>query len=201
MDTLTAIKLRRAVSHYDAAHRMSRKDIQTLMSYVILSPTSFNIQNWRFILVTDLALRKKIRDLSFNQKQITDASLLVVFCADLMAWKNPEKCWAKAPKAVKERMVATIKAIYSKDKQLQRDEAIRSCGIAAQTLMIAAKSMGFDTCPMVGFDAEKVGRLIKLPKNHIVSMMVVVGKKIREPWPRPGQLSLKRVTFENHFKG
>jgi nitroreductase len=200
MDTLTAIKLRRSVSHYDSTHRMTNKDIRKLMSYVILSPTSFNIQNWRFILVTDSVLRKKIRDLSFNQKQITDASLLVIFCGDLMAWKNPEKCWVKAPADVKKRMVATIKDIYSKDKQLQRDEAIRSCGIAAQTLMIAAKSMGFDTCPMVGFDAKKLGKLIKLPRHQVIAMMVAVGKKIREPWPRPGQMSLDQVAFYNHFK-
>ena len=199
MHTLEAIKKRRAVNHFDSTHRMTKRQIRELMAYVLLSPTSFNIQNWRFVVITDPVLRKKIRLVSWGQSQMTDASFLVIFCADLNAWKSAERCWRNAPLKVRRNMVATIKMIYSRNKQLQRDEAIRSCGIAAQTLMLGAKAMGYDTCPMVGFDVKKVGKLIKLPKNHIVSMIIAVGKKIRDPWPRPGQLPLKEVCFTNQF--
>ena len=76
---------------------------------------------------------------------------------------------------------------------------MRSCGMAAQTIMLAARSMGYDTCPMKGFDYDEVGKLIHLPHDHVISMMVVIGKKSKDPAPRGGQLSLSDVVFENSF--
>ena len=199
MHTFDAIKKRRAVNYFDSSHRPLRSDIKKLMRHVLLSPTSFNMQNWRFVIVTDANLRKKIKEAAWNQAQITEASFLVIFCADLNAWKKADRCWRKAPLGVRKNMVAVIKRIYGRNKQLQYDEAIRSCGIAAQTLMLAAKAMNYDTCPMVGFDAEKIAKFIKLPKDHLVTMIIAVGKKIKEPWPRSGQLALKEVVKENTF--
>ncbi|MBW1946168.1 MAG: nitroreductase family protein, partial [Deltaproteobacteria bacterium] len=83
--------------------------------------------------------------------------------------------------------------------QVQRDEAMRSCGIVAQTLMLAAKSMGYDSCPMDGFDYEKVGELIKLPDDHVIAMFVAIGKGTKEAWPRPGQLALDEVVIKDSF--
>ena len=84
--------------------------------------------------------------------------------------------------------------------QGQRDEAMRSCGMAAMNLMLTAKSMGYDTCPMDGFDFDKVGELLNLPKDHIPSMFVCVGKGIKEAMPRGGQLPLDQVVIQNQFK-
>ncbi len=88
---------------------------------------------------------------------------------------------------------------YRNKEQVQRDEAMRSCGITAQTLMLTAKSMGYDACPMDGFDFEKVAELIRLPAEHVITMFVAIGKGIKEPWPRPGQLDLNEVMIENRF--
>jgi nitroreductase len=82
---------------------------------------------------------------------------------------------------------------------VQRDEAMRSCGIAAQTIMLAAKSLGYDSCPMDGFDFEEVGKLIQLPEDHLIAMFVAVGKGTKEPWARPGQLGLDDVVVKNRF--
>ena len=53
MNTLKAIQERRSIKHFDPSHTMSASEIQTLMEHALLSPTSFNMQNWRFVLVTD----------------------------------------------------------------------------------------------------------------------------------------------------
>ena len=76
---------------------------------------------------------------------------------------------------------------------------MRSCGMAAQTIMLAAKSLGYDTCPMKGFDYEKVGNLINLPDDHVIVMMVVVGKAAKAASTRGGQLPLSEIMFENSF--
>jgi nitroreductase len=59
--------------------------------------------------------------------------------------------------------------------------------------------MGYDTCPMKGFDYDAVGKIIHLPDDHIITMMVVVGKKLKEPSPRGGQLPLSEIVFEDSF--
>lgn len=200
MKTVEAIHARRAVKHFDANHSMSAEEVDELLSLAVLSPTAFNIQNWRFVVVADQELRKQIREVAWDQAQVTDASLFMVLCADLKAWeKEPSRYWLNAPKEIQEFMIPAIDAYYRGKDQVQRDEAMRSCGIVAQTLMLAAKSMGYDSCPMDGFDFEKVAELIQLPDDHVIAMFVAVGKGTKEAWPRPGQLNLDEVVIANRF--
>jgi nitroreductase len=200
MHTKEAIETRRAVKHYDPEHSMTPEEINELLFLAILSPTAFNIQNWRFVVVSDTELRKQIREVAWDQAQVTDASLFIVLCADLKAWeRRPERYWVNAPKEVQEVMLPAIDAYYRGKDQVQRDEAMRSCGIAAQTLMLAATSMGYDSCPMDGFDFDKVAELIDLPSDHVIAMFVAIGKGIEEPWPRGGQLDLDEVVVKNKF--
>ena len=101
MDTLEAIKSRRSVKHYDPQHKISDEELNHLLSLAVLSPTAFNIQNWRFVIVRDPGLRKQIRAAAWDQAQVTDASLLIVLCADLKSWeKQPERYWKDAPEEV-----------------------------------------------------------------------------------------------------
>ena len=200
MNVKEAIETRRAVKHFDPTHIMSDEEFQQLMSLAILSPTAFNIQHWRFVRVTDQNLREELRSVTYMQRQITDASLLLILCADTNAWeKNPERYWGNADADTRAGILEAIKTYYTNNKTLQRDEAIRSCGIAAQTLMLAAKSMGYDSCPMDLSDLNAVGKLINLPEDHIVVMFVAIGKALQGPWPRGGQLSMEEVLITNHF--
>lgn len=200
MDTQESIKSRRAVKYFDPEHKLSREEEKTLFNLARLSPTAFNQQNWRFVLVKDPELRKEIRQAAWDQAQVTDASLLVILCADLKAWeKEPVRYWENASKEVQDFMIPAITNYYQDKDQVQRDEAMRSTGIAAQTLMLAAKSMGYDSCPMDGFDYEAVGKLINLPKDHVISMFVVVGKAVKPARPRSGELPYDEVVIENIF--
>ena len=200
MNTFDAIKERRSVKHYDSNHKLSDEEIEKLMSLAVLSPTSFNIQNWRFVLVKDPEIRKKICSAAWDQAQVTDASLLLVICADLKSWKkNPEQYWKNAPKEAQDFLVPAMGPFYEGKDQLQRDEAMRSCGIAAQTLMLTAKSMGCDSNPMIGFDPEKVAEIINLPDDHVISLMMAIGKQIQPAMPRGGQLALSDVVFTDSF--
>ena len=202
MNTEDAIKTRRAIKHYDPAHRMTDEEINKLLSLAMLSPTSFNIQNWRYVVVNDGELRKNIRAEAWDQAQVTDASLFIILCADLRSWeKEPARYWQNTSKEVQDFMVPAIDDYYRGKEQVQRDEAMRSCGIAAQTLMLAAKAMGYDSCPMDGFDFDKVAEMIRLPDDHVIAMFVAIGKGTKDAWPRPGQLALDAVVIENSFPG
>ena len=195
-----AIEQRRSIKHYDPAHRMTDAETRQLLELAIKSPTAFNIQHWRVVVVNDPELRKQIRAVAWDQAQVTDASLLVILCADRKAWeKNPARYWQLAPKPVQDFLVPGIGQYYTGREQTERDECMRSCGLAGQTMMLAAKGMGYDSCPMDGFDFEAVAKLIHLPTDHLISFMIAIGKGTKESWPRPGQLGLDEVVVQNRF--
>lgn len=200
MDTLKAIEQRRAIKQFDPEHELTESETEQLFRLAMLSPTAFNIQHWRFVNVKDPELRKQILPLAWGQAQVIDASLLIILTADLKAWnKDPARYWRNAANEVQDFMLPAIKTYYEGKDQVQRDEAFRSMGIAAQTLMLAAKAMGYDSCPMDGFDFDAVAKLINLPDDHVIGQFVVIGKGIKEAWPRPGQLAMKEVVIENTF--
>lgn len=200
MDTFETIYARRSIKQYDPDHRFTADEEKKLLEAAIQAPTSFNIQHWRFVVVKDPELRKQIRANGNDQAQITDASLLIIMTADTKAWqKSPERYWKDAPKEVADMLVGWMGPFHEGREWLQRDEAQRSIGMAAQTIMLAAKAMGYDSCPMIGYDIEKVAELIKLPDDHVMGMMIAVGKGTKDPWPKPGQLRLDEVVIENTF--
>lgn len=200
MNVNIAIETRRSIKSFDPHHQMTQAEIDQLMSLAMLSPTAFNIQHWRFVLVTEPTLRHQIRAVSWNQAQVQEASLLIVLTADLKAWeKQPERYWKNAPKAASDILVPMIGNYYGNNEQAERDEAMRSCGMAAMTIMLAAKEMGYDTCPMDGFDFNAVAKLLNLPADHIPTMFVVVGKALKEAPVRGGQLAMNEVVIQNTF--
>ncbi|MEM7310077.1 MAG: nitroreductase family protein [Planctomycetota bacterium] len=202
MDIFEAIETRRAVKHFDPNHEMSDAEAQRLIEAAMQAPTSFNIQHWRFVVVRSSKLRRQIREAGNDQAQITDASLLIVMTADVDAWnKEPQRYWRHAPTEVAEILVNWMGPFHEGREQLQRDEAQRSIGMAMQTIMLAARGMGYDSCPMIGFDHEAVAELIQLPSDHCIGPMVAVGKRTKDPWPKPGQLPIEEVMIRNRFSG
>jgi nitroreductase len=200
MDFFAAAQARRSVKHYDPDHQISAAEQEKLLSTTLLAPTSFNIQNWRFVVVQDKALRQQLRAAAWDQAQVTEASLLVIIAADLKSWdKQPERYWRNAPEATRNWLVGAIRQFYQGREQVQRDEAMRSAGLAAQTLMLAAKAMGYDSCPMIGFDPEAVAKLINLPADHVIGLMVAVGKAKEPARERGGQLPIEEVVVRDRF--
>ncbi|MCA9319138.1 MAG: nitroreductase family protein [Planctomycetes bacterium] len=200
MELFDAIYARRAIKHFDPNHVMDEAEITKLLEAAIQSPTSFNIQHWRFVVVRDPELRKQLRAHGNDQAQMTDASLLILMTADMKAWqKQPERYWRNAPEAVAQLLVGWMGPFHEGQEQLQRDEAQRSIGMAMQTIMLAAKGMGYDSCPMIGFDQAEVAKLVRLPKDHCIGPMIAVGKKTKDSWPKPGQLPLAEVVITDRF--
>lgn len=200
MDVFEAIASRRAIQHFDPDHRVAPGDVDELLRYAQMAPTSFNIQHVRYLVVTDADLRRDLRAASFGQSQVTDASVLVAVCADVAAWgKEPERYWRHVPDPIRDRFAALIRGIYGADEQLQRDEAIRSCALAAMTLMLAGQGQGLDSCALIGFDVAAVSRLINLPQDHLIGMFVVLGRPLQPAPARGGKLPMSELVFENRF--
>ena len=195
-----AVQARRAIKWYDPEHQMPEDTFHLLMEHAILAPTAFNIQNWRFVRVTDPAQRKAIRAVAWDQAQVTDASELLVLCFDNKAWEHdPQRYWRNAPQEVQDFLVPAIDGYYRDKPQVERDEGMRSCGLVGQTIMLIAQELGYQSCPMDGFDFDAVAKIINLPKDHTIAFMIAIGKGTKEAWPKPGQLPLNEVMVNNRF--
>ena len=200
MDTAEAINTRRAIKKFDNTYKMTSQQVNSLMNLTIRSPTSYNQQNWRFVYVTEQAVKDKISKAARDQAQPKDGSLVIVLCGNLNAWKeDPLRYWRNNTPEKQELVKNSLARKYETSPENRRDEAMRSCGFAAQTIMLAARQMGLESCPMVGFEYDDLAEVINLPKDHMIVMMVVVGKKSEDAAERGGQLSLDEVFFENRF--
>lgn len=200
MNTIEAIYNRRAIKNFDATHTMPDDIKKKILDAAQQSPSSFNIQHWRLLDITDNKLREKIKQIAWNQSQITDASMVLVLCVDLEAHaKNTARYWQNAPKEIQDFLVSAIHNFYNDKPQLQRDEAMRSAGLIAQTIMIASKGLNYDSCPMVGFDYEKLSELIHLPQNHAIAMIIAIGKQTQPARDKGGFLPHDEFIRENHF--
>ncbi|EKM95065.1 nitroreductase [Stutzerimonas degradans] len=195
-----AIQSRRAIKAYDPDFQLSREEKDELLRLALHTPSAFNLQHVRLVEVSDPALRAQIREVGWNQAQMTEASMLVVVCAKLDSWEaDARRVWEGAPEQVQDYMAGAIDNYYRGKPQVQRDETMRSCGLLAQTLMLAARGKGLDSCPMDGFDFDAVARLINLPANHVIGLMVAVGKRTLEPKPRVGKLPLDELVLRDRF--
>ena len=200
MDTFQTIRERRSVKHYDPTHRLTPEEENLLIDLALESPSSFNAQHWRLVDVKDPTIRAKIRAAAFDQEQVTDASLLYVICADVKAWdKDPARYWEKAPVNIQNILVPMTRSFYEGREQLQRDEAIRSATFIALTMMLASTAMGYESCALIGFDADEVARIISLPEDHLISILLVVGKGTKAPWPKPSEISKSEFVFRDGF--
>ena len=195
-----AVCARRAIKWYETEHQMHEDTFRMILEHALLSPTAFNIQNWRFVRVTDPEQRKAIRAAAWDQAQVTDASELLVLCFDHKAWgRDPQRYWRNAPQEVQDFLIPAIDAYYRDKPQVERDEGMRSCGLAGQTIMLMAQEQGYQSCPMDGFDYDAVAEIISLPEDHSIAFMIAIGKGTKDAWPRPGQLALDEVMVNNAF--
>ncbi|WON78624.1 nitroreductase family protein [Serratia sp. UGAL515B_01] len=201
MNTLDAIQQRRATKQFDPQHIMSLDEKKALLNIALQNaPSAFNLQHWRPVLIEDRAQREKIRQAAWDQAQVTDASMLIVLCGDLSSWQSQAKnIWAAAAEPVQQYLLPAIEQYYRDKEQVQRDEVMRSSGIFAQTLMLAAKAQGYDSCPMDGFDFDAVGKIINKPAHYQIALMVAIGKGIGEPYPRIGKLPFDEIVKIDHF--
>jgi nitroreductase len=200
MNVSEAIEARRSVKHYDPNHVMPEHDLAELIRLTKLAPSSFNMQNYRILVVRDPETRQQIRAAAWDQPQVTDSSVLFIMCADLTAHlADPADYWSHAPEEVQNILGPMIKPFYEGNDTLIRDEAMRSAALAGMTLMLAAKDMGYDSCPMIGFDAAKVAELINLPENYAIGFMIPVGKQAQPGWERGDRLPDEKVVAYDRF--
>jgi nitroreductase len=200
MNLDAALRNCRAAKQFDRSHTMTKKTREKLLTTALQFPVSFQTRNWHFVVVDDPDQRERIREAAWNRPQITDASMLVILCADLNAWRNEStNYWKSSQEPFREVMLPAMREPFNGLDIEQRDHAMRSCGIAAQTLMLVALSLGYDCCPIEGFDHDAVGEVINLPEDHAVCMFVAIGKSLDETKPAEETPPIDDIVIRERF--
>lgn len=177
MDLEEAIRTRRSVKTYDPDATIDDATLTRLFELVALTPSSWNLQHWRFVVVRDPARRAELKDASWGQRHVGAAPCVIVVAGRLDAYEDAARTNAHAPDSVVAKLVPMIERSYGPDPRLQRDEAIRSGSLAAMTLMLVARSLGLVTCPMIGFDPARVAAIAGLDERHVPVMLITLGRR------------------------
>jgi len=175
MDIKDVIKQRRSTKAYDPERFVDEETLRELFELVLESPSSFNLQHWRFVVVRDEERRQQLKAAAWGQPHVGAAPVDIIVCGKLGAHEDARRGNSHAPDDVLAKLVPMIEGIYADNPQLQRDEAIRTGALASMTLMLAAESMGLRTCPMIGFDPVKVADIVGLDDGHVPVMLITLG--------------------------
>lgn len=203
MDLEDAIRTRRSTKSFRTNRPVTDGMLRRIFDLVRLSPTSYNLQHQRFVVVRDHGRRQRLMEACYGQKHVGEAPCVVVVAARLDAHTDAARANGHAPREVLDRLVPFIERSYADRPQLQRDEAIRSASLASMTLMLVATAEGLATCPMIGFDPAKVREIAALDDRHIPVMLIVLGVAgDGEPFPTSRFPLADSVKLESlHGKG
>ncbi|HFI2430788.1 nitroreductase family protein [Streptococcus suis] len=180
---------RRSVKVYDETVTIDQKEMLDMLNKAITAPSSVNLQPWRFVVVESEAAKAKLRPMvRFNTKQVDTASAVVLIFADMQPQEHTEAIYDRAvtegkmPQEVRDYQVPAIMNMYDALSPATMREVVKmDASLAAMQLMLVARSHGYDTNPMSGFDPEEMAATFDLdPERYIPVLMVSIGKA-KEP--------------------
>lgn len=202
MEFSAIVESRHSVRQFEEGVGIDDAEIETIFAEVVLSPSSFNMQHWQFVVVRDTARKQQLRGLSYGQAQVEQCAAAILVCGRLDAHVDAARIYGAEPAEVRDKYVPMIEGVYRDQPALQREEAIRSGALAAMSLMYAAKNRGWDTGPMIGFDAAKVAAMLELADNVVPVMLVVLGRAAGGRQPVRGyRRPLSEVLHYERYQG
>ncbi|CAM4385818.1 nitroreductase family protein [Paenibacillus macerans] len=203
-DFFTVMRERHAVKHFDPAHKLSKSEITFLLEMAGSAPSAWNLQPWRFLVIADQRLQEKLLPVAYGQRQVVEASAVIAVLGDLEAHRDADMILSRdvaaglMPEEIKANLCGQIEAAYLNNPQVPRDEAIRNASLAAMQLMLTAKAIGYDTCPMGGYDPAALIEAFDIPSRYIPVMLVAVGKAAQPARPST-RLSAEQTVVWNGF--
>lgn len=198
------MEARHSVRKYDPNATIPQGELNEILRLAATAPSSWNLQHWRFLVVTDPAIKQKLLPIAYNQQQVVDAYATIIILGDLEADKTAALVYdaavasGKVTQQVRDTLVGQVEAAYKNNPQLAHDEAIRNSSYAAMQLMLAAKAKGYDTCPMGGYDREKLIEALNIPSRYLPTLMLTLGKASVAAHPTD-RLGLDQLVIENSF--
>ncbi|WP_411345646.1 nitroreductase family protein [Paenibacillus sp. WLX1005] len=185
MSELTQImKQRRSANKFLQDVSVSRHELDEIFDLVKYSPSAYNLQHAHYVVVQDEENKNKLYDAAYKQYKVLTSSAVVIVLGHLDAHLNAPQIYegllhlGVLNQQEFDQMVTTTQDAYEQQgESFKRDEAIRNASLSAMSFMLAAKDKGWDTCPMIGFDAQAVSQALNIPDRYVPVMMITLGKE------------------------
>jgi nitroreductase len=196
---IETILSRSAAKHYDTNAVLSDDQIRDLVRIGTSAPTSFHLQNWRFIAVRTPEAKARLHPIAWKQPAILDAAVTFVIIGQLADASTVPARLAPVVEAgimpvhLVPEWEAPARGLYDNQPQRQRDEAVRSATFGTAAIIYAARSLGLGSTPMIGFDADAVHREFGLAEDEIPVMLLTVGPERSGNWPQKPRLPVADV--------
>lgn len=180
MDFLQALNWRYATKSFDATKKIPAETLELLLEALRLAPSSYGLQPWKFVVVENAELREKLKVVSWNQGQITDASALIVLCrkepfgeADVEAYvQDTAKTRGEAVENLEGYKQMMLGSVKGRDEAAMAVWTSKQVYLALGVLLSAAAVNGIDTCPMEGFDAAQYDEILGLKEKGLRSVVL-----------------------------
>ncbi len=178
---IDALTWRYATKKFDTEKKISAEQLSTLKEALRLSPSSFGIQPWHFVVVENTELRAKLRAAGYDQPQFTEASHLIVLATETKVDTVLIEKYLQSIAMTKNIAVEHLSgfrgmlegAIGAKGEAGAREWAARQVYIALGVLLTTAATLGIDAAPMEGFDPQVADDILGLPARGLQSRVVV----------------------------
>ncbi|MFL1705482.1 NAD(P)H-dependent oxidoreductase [Campylobacter sp. MOP7] len=196
MDFLEAMNFRHACKIFDENKKISDDEFGLILEAGRLSPSSTGLEQWDFLVVQNADLRQKIREVSWNQVQMTSCSHLLVILAKISEVKPGNEYIKKIisrrvdkePELIAQRekfYQDFLTANFKNDDELTYHWSSKQCYIAAANMMTAAATLGIDSCPIEGFDADALNKVLNLDTTkQRVAVMIPFGYRLNPQPPK-----------------
>ncbi|QLL64156.1 nitroreductase family protein [Sinorhizobium mexicanum] len=196
---IETILSRSAAKYYDPTATLSDDQIRELVRIGTSAPTSFHLQNWRFIAVRTPEAKARLLPIAWNQPAISDAAVTFIIVGQLAdASTIPQRLAPVVeagimPAAMVPEWENPARGLYFEQPQRQRDEAVRSATFGAAAMIYVARSWGLGSTPMIGFDAEAVHSEFGLAEDEVPVMLLSIGAERAGNWPQKPRLPVADV--------
>src|SRR3984957_6692602 len=199
-----AIDQRRATPSFDGSP-IPGADLKKILEAGLKAPSSYNMQPWRFVVVRSPEQRRRLRNASFNQAKVEEASAVIVACGDADGWRNGDLeemlhlgREGGMPENYAEQAKINIPNYLSNHPNFPM-WLNRHVMIAFTTMMLMAEVLGYDTAPMEGFEQERGREVLKLPLSYHVVALLAIGHLKGNDKFYGGRFSMARTVFAEEY--
>ncbi|HEX3663475.1 MAG TPA: nitroreductase family protein [Acidobacteriaceae bacterium] len=198
-----AIEQRRSTPSFDG-RPIPDEDLQRILAAGLSSPSGFNLQPWRLIVVRAPEQLRRLRAAAFNQANVEEASVVIAACGDKDGWRTDTE------EMIRMGLESGMTENYAESARVSIREYLgdhpnlaawlnRQVMVAVTTMMWTAEVMGYDTALTEGFEPEKICEVLKLPLSYIPVTLVGIGYLKGPDKFDGGRFSMQRLVFEGEY--
>ncbi|WP_433745756.1 nitroreductase family protein [Falsibacillus pallidus] len=179
------LKKRRSIKNYDPTVKISREEMEEILTTATTAPSSVNMQPWRFLVIESEEGKATLAPLAkFNQNQVETSAAVIAVFGDLNNFENAEEIYSSAvekgfmPQDVKENILKSFSGYFNTiSREDMRDVVLVDGGLVSMQIMLAARAHGYDTNPIGGYEKDQIAEAFGMDKDRYVPVMLIsIGK-------------------------